>query len=458
MSEIEKRKKALSVNPLKVSQPLGASLAFLGIHRSMPLFHGSQGCTAFAKVMLVRHFREPIPLQTTAMEQVSTVMGGDENVIEAMDTICRKNHPDLIGLLTTGLTETQGTDIERTVKEFKNKHPEHSGTTIVTVNTPDYSGSLESGFASAVESLIDQIVPTADQSGSIPGKRQRQVNVLVGSAMTPGDIETIKEILEQFELRPLVIPDISDSLDGHLPENDFNPITVAGTPVSEIVLAGDSIATLSIGPSMNKAGELLYKRTGVPLYKFDSLLGLEKVDHFIHQLSIIAERPVPLKIERQRAQLQDAMLDAHFMTGQARIAIAAEPDELLAMSEFLKGMGAEVVTAVTTTRGPALEYTSLETIKIGDLEDLENRAQQQQAQLIIGNSHLGATAQRLDLPHLKMGIPQYDCIGGYSRVWVGYRGSRQAIFDIANLMTQYHSKHEIKPYKSPLSQKSYGVA
>lgn len=36
MAEIVKRSKALSVNPLKVSQPVGASLAFLGVQRAIP--------------------------------------------------------------------------------------------------------------------------------------------------------------------------------------------------------------------------------------------------------------------------------------------------------------------------------------------------------------------------------------------------------------------------------------
>lgn len=457
MSEVEKRNKALSVNPLKVSQPLGASLAFLGLNRCMPLFHGSQGCTAFAKVMLVRHFREPIPLQTTAMEQVSTVMGGDESVIEALDTICKKSHPDVIGLLTTGLTETQGCDILRTVKEFRARHPQHAATAIVPVNTPDFSGSLESGYATAVQGIVETLVPLREESGSVPGRRQRQVNVLPGSAMTPGDIEALRELLEAFELRPLFIPDISDSL-GYLPDNDFNPLTIGGTPVSEVALAGDSIATLAIGPSMVRAGELLQSRTAVPLYRFDSLLGLQAMDAFVHQVSKLAERPVPLSIERQRAQLQDAMLDCHFMLGLSRIAIAAEPDELLAMSRLLAGIGSEVVAAVTSTRGPALAACEVSSIKIGDLEDLEQRAREQGAQLLIGNSHLAASAERLQLPLLRYGLPQYDLVGGYARTWAGYRGSRQALFDLANLMLQHHAAHEIKPYRSKLSTRQEEVA
>ena len=43
--------RSVSVNPLKSSAPLGAAMAYLGVADSIPLFHGSQGCTAFALVL-----------------------------------------------------------------------------------------------------------------------------------------------------------------------------------------------------------------------------------------------------------------------------------------------------------------------------------------------------------------------------------------------------------------------
>ena len=87
MAEIVVPAKALTVNPLKVSQPIGASLAFLGLAKSMPLEHGARGCTSFNKLFFMRHFREPIALQTTAMDMVTTIIGSDENVVEALHTI-----------------------------------------------------------------------------------------------------------------------------------------------------------------------------------------------------------------------------------------------------------------------------------------------------------------------------------------------------------------------------------
>lgn len=453
MAEIIKRNKALSVSPLKTSQPLGASLAILGLNRAIPMLHGSQGCTAFGKVMFVRHFREPIPLQTTAMEQVSTVMGADENIVEGLKTICEKNSPEVIGLITTGLSETQGTDIHRAIKEFRAKYPQFEKTAVVPVNTPDYVSSLEGGFAAAVESMVKVLVSSAEEAGTVPGRRQRQVNVLTGSALTPGDLETLKELLEAFELRPLLLTDVSDSLDGHLTDRDSNPLTIGGTPLSEIALMGDSIATLAIGPSIYRAAELLQEKTGVPVQCFDSLMGLDAVDEFVYALSKLAERPVPAKLNRQRSQLQDAMLDCHFMLGLRRVGLAGEPDELLAFTKLVQGIGMEVVAAVTSTRGPALEPLPLAEVKIGDLEDLEKQSQEQGAELLIGNSHCAATAERLHLPLQRAGFPQYDLVGGYQRNWIGYRGTRQALYDLANLMLQHHAVHEIKPHHSPLSQK-----
>lgn len=450
MAEILKRTKALAVNPLKVSQPVGASLAFLGLRSAIPMLHGSQGCTAFGKVFFVRHFREPIPLQTTAMDHISTVMGADANVIEGLKTICEKNAPAIIGLPTTGLSETQGTDIKRLVKRFREEHPQFDHIAVVPVNAPDDTGSLESGFALAVEAIIDHMVPMRVPmrvpKSALAGRRKKQVNVLAASMLTPGDIETIKEWIESFGLRPVVLPDLGDSLDGHLTDREFSPLTVGGTPKSEIEALGEAAATLVIGRSLCRAADLLKERTGVPDVRFDHLMGLDACDAFTAALAEIAGQPVPEKIERQRAQLQDAMVDTHFMAGFARLALALDPDHLLAFGEFFSGMGAEIVAAVAPVRADALKDVPCATVQIGDLEDLERAAKLGNAQLLISNSHAAQSAGRLNIPLLRAGFPQHDLVGGYARAWVGYRGARQALFDLANLILGQH--HDIPAYRS----------
>ncbi|MDP2880633.1 MAG: nitrogenase iron-molybdenum cofactor biosynthesis protein NifN [Azonexus sp.] len=442
MAEIIHSKKALAVNPLKVSQTIGASLAFLGLNRSLPLMHGSQGCTAFGKVFFVRHFREPIPLQTTAMDQVSSIMGADENIIEALRTLSDKSKPDIIGLVTTGLSETQGTDIRRCLGDFRRAHPEFAHVAVVPVNTPDYVGCLESGYALAIESLIETLVPES----AYAGKRPKQVNVLASAMLTPGDIEAIKEWVEAFGLRPIVVPDIGDSLDGHLTEAETSSLTIGGTPRSEIEIMGESTATLVVGPSLHKAADILKTRTGVPDYRFAGLMGLDDCDAFTQALAEISGKPVPEKIERHRAQLQDAMVDSHFMIGFARVALAGDPDLVGMQVRFLTSMGAEIVSAVATHKHESLAGLPIAKVIVGDLEDMEKEAVLGGAQLIVANSHAADTASRLGLPLLRAGFPQYDHVGGYARTWVGYRGTRQALFDLANLMLGQH--HELAPYRS----------
>lgn len=452
MAEIVKRKKALSVNPLKASQPIGGSLATLGFNRAMPMLHGSQGCTAFAKVFFVRHFREPIPLQTTAMDQGSSVMGADENVVEGLKNIAEKSKPSLITVLTTGLAETQGADIKRNIREFRTKYPEYNDVAVVGVNTPDFTGGVETGYAATITEIIRQLVPEAEQAETKPGRRMRQINILCSAMLTPGDIEALTYLLEQFQLRPVFIPDIANSLDGSLTDEEFSPVTIGGTLVSELATLGDSRATLVIGPSLFKAADILEKKTGVPSYRFEHLYGLDANDSLISALVEITEQDVPVVIERQRMQLQDAMLDTHFMLGQLRVALAADPDQVNAFSCLLNEMGAEVVAAVVSSNAVCLSDIPVPQIKIGDLEDLELIGRENKAQLLIGNSHATDTAERLSVPILRTGFPLYDIIGGYQKTWIGYRGSRQTLFDLANLVINFAHEH-IPVYRSIYAQK-----
>ena len=453
MADVVKRNKALSVSPLKASQTVGAALAFLGFHRAIPMLHGSQGCTAFGKVFFVRHFREPIPLQTTAMDQISSVMGSEENVVEGLKTLCSKNSPALIGLPTTALAETQGSDVNMAVKTFRAQYPEYADIPVVPLSAPDFTGSMESGFAAATKAVIEQLVPMAAEAGTRPGRRRRQLNVLVGALLTPGDLEELKDLVELFGFRPVVVPDLSDSLDGHLVDADFSPLTIGGTPVSELPHLGDAVATLVIGASMHAAADALQARTGVPDYRFDHLMGLQAVDALVAQLhALSSEDTVPEKLERQRAQLQDAMLDTHFMLGMARFAVAGEAELLHAFTALLNGTGAEVVAAVAPANAPVLKRVACEQVKIGDLEDLEGMARARGAEVLIGNSHAVEAAQRLGIPLLRAGFPQYDHLGGYQRTWIGYRGTRQTLFELANMLLELE-KGEIEPYRSIYAQK-----
>jgi nitrogenase molybdenum-iron protein NifN len=149
------------------------------------------------------------------------------------------------------------------------------------------------------------------------------------------------------------------------------------------------------------------------------------------------------------------MLDAHFFIGGKRIVIGAEPDLLWALSMGLRELGAKIVAAVTTTQSPLLELLPTEEVVIGDLEDLEQRAQG--CDLIITHSHGRQAAQRLHIPLHRAGMPMFDRLGAGHRVSVGYRGTREFLCEIGNIFLA--QPHEGAPDSWPLPETSdAGVA
>ncbi|OKH52726.1 nitrogenase iron-molybdenum cofactor biosynthesis protein NifN [Calothrix sp. HK-06] len=426
MAIVSNPNKPVVVNPLKQSQTLGAAMAFLGLKGMIPLLHGSQGCTAFAKVIMVRHFREAIPLATTAMTEVTTILGGEENITQAILTLMQKSQPEIIGLCTTALTETRGDDMQGILKDFRKRHPELNDLPIVLVSSPDFKGALQDGFAAAVEAIVREL----PQPGrTIP----QQVNILASSAFTPGDIQQVKDIVTEFGLVPIVVPDLSASMDGHLADS-WSPITVGGTTVEELRTIGSSAFTLALGESVRTAASILEERFQIPYEVFTELTGLQPVDEFMQALSDLSGLSVPDKFRWQRRQLQDAMLDTHFYFGRKRISLALEPDLLWSTVLFLQSMGAEIQAAVTTTRSPLLENLPIEKVVIGDYEDFEQLAAG--SDLLIGNSHAGNVARRLGIPLYRQGIPIYDRLGNGQVTKIGYKGTMDVLFDIGNILLE----------------------
>jgi nitrogenase molybdenum-iron protein NifN len=446
MATVTISKKACSVNPLKMSQPIGGILAFLGIANCMPILHGSQGCTAFGLVLFVRHFREAIPLQTTAMNEVTTIMGGMDNVEQALVNIYKRAKPEIIGLCTTGLTETRGEDIHGDLKLIRKRNPELANLPIVFVNTPDFKDAFQDGWAKTVTRIIEELVEKSSET--IPG----QVNLLPGSHLTAADIEEIVETITAFGLSPIVLPDLSSSLDGHIPEQ-FSPTTIGGTTVDEIRSMSSSLATIAVGQQMESAALELEMRSGVPYTVFDRLTGLDANDRFLMYLSGLSGKPVPLKYRRQRSQLVDAMLDGHFFFGGKKVAIGAEPDLLWALGSLMSEMGCEITAAITTTQSPLLGKMPCAEVLIGDLEDLEMRAKG--CDLLITHAHGRQAAERLGIPLYRAGLPCFDRLGANHKLSVGYRGTRDLIFQIGNVFLEH--AHEGGPDSWPLPE-AHGAA
>ncbi|MBP0625255.1 nitrogenase iron-molybdenum cofactor biosynthesis protein NifN [Cupriavidus consociatus] len=446
MATVVQPDKSCTVNPLKLSQPLGASYAAMGLDACMPVMHGPQGCASFGLVLLVRHFREAVPLQTTAMNEVTTILGGYENVETALVNICKRAAPKIIVLCSTGLTETNGEDIVGHLTMVRQRKPELNDTELVYVSTPDYVGSFEEGYCRAISAIINAIVKPLPAAN-------RQITLLPGCHLSPGDIDELREIIEAFGLETIVLPDISGSLDGHLAP-DWRGTTLGGTTLDQIRAAGASIFTIGVGEQTREAAQTLAAIAGIPFEIFERLTGLEPNDRLLKRLAQLSDRPVPSKYRRQRSRLLDAMLDGHFYTGGAKVALAASPDLLLAIGSLLHEMGAELSVCVSTTTSASHARLPAREVVLGDLEDLERAAVN--CDLLITNSHGRKMATRLGKPLMRVGFPVFDRLGNAQSCHVGYRGTMNLIFEIANLMIDQIAQPH--PGRWPLPQSSLDLA
>jgi nitrogenase molybdenum-iron protein NifN len=430
MAEIIHTRKNLATNPLKSSAPLGAALAYLGVAGSVPLLHGAQGCTSFALVLTVRHTREAIPLQTTAIDEVATIMGGSGNLEEALLNLTKRMKPRFIGVATTALMETRGEDIVGDLKLILERRPELQNVRIVLAKTPDFDGALEDGWSKAVSAIIEEIAEP--RSAAVP--LYQQINILPGVHQTAGDIEWMVETAESFGLIPVVLPDVSGSLDGTVPDH-YIATTYGGASVDAIGRMGRAVHTVAIGEHMRAPAELLAERTGVPSTVLPTLIGLGPSDDFVALLTKVSERPAPARLRRQRSQLVDAMLDGHFQFGGKRVAIAADPDLLTGLAGFFASMGADIVTAVASTpNSPLLARVPTARVVVGDLQDLEDSAAAADAELLVTHSHGRQASGRLGVPLLRVGFPMFDRLGAMHRCTGGYRGTRNLIFEVANIV------------------------
>ncbi len=416
--------KPLEVNPLKLSQPMGALLAFLGIKNCMPLMHGAQGCASFAKVFFTRHFNDPIAIQTTAVNDITAVIdGGDYSIGEAVKNITTKVTPELIGLFTTGLTETKGDDI-RGVASMLPENP------MVYVHTPDFEGGLESGYAKTIEAIIEQLVEPQEHI-------EQKITLIPHVSMTPLEVERIKEQIELFGWSVLALPDISESLDGHLGQKQ-GALSSNGISVSQIKALGSSHAVITIGASVNSCGEkLCSKNQNMQHLHFDTIGGLRASDVFYSELMSLSHVPQPhTSIIRWRKRLQDALLDTHFVLGGCKVVLACEPDQMVSLSSTLTEAGVEIKAAISPTKSDALANIPSSHIIIGDLDDVEEFLDEHT--FLITNFHGERLAKKYHTTLLTRGFPNYEILGNQLKDDTLYQGSVQLLFEVANSVTAHH--------------------
>ena len=186
-------------NACKLCSPLGASLVFRGIENSVPLLHGSQGCSTYIRRYLISHFNEPVDIASSNFTEETAVFGGGANLKLAMDNIIEQYHPELIGVATTCLSETIGDDVPMILRNYSGEDPEGAAPAVVSVSTPSYSGTHMDGFHGAVKATVAAMAQKKGVKGG------GHINLFPGM-LSPADYRHLKEIFEDFGAKIHLLP------------------------------------------------------------------------------------------------------------------------------------------------------------------------------------------------------------------------------------------------------------
>ena len=275
-----------TANPCKLCRPLGACLAFRGVENSMVLLHGSQGCSTYMRRYISSHFREPVDIASSSLSEQQAVYGGAANLKQGIKNVVAKYSPSILGVATTCLAETVGDDVGMAISELMEEEPALREITIVPVSTPSYSGGHMDGFNDSCVAILEKLAESEDESGGI--------NLFPGF-ISPADLRYLKEIMNAFGVEPMVLPDISDTLDGVI-DGSLTRIPVGGTRPGDIRLAGSSAASLEFGrsiPENQSAALFLEKRFGVRAERLPVPIGIRYSDLFFDAMERQTGEAVP---------------------------------------------------------------------------------------------------------------------------------------------------------------------
>jgi len=422
-----KERSALTINPAKTCQPIGALYAALGVHNCLPHSHGSQGCCAYHRSTLTRHYKEPVMAGSSSFTEGSAVFGGQANLLQAITNMFTLYNPDIIAVHTTCLSETIGDDIVQIISKAREEGKIPPGKHVIHANTPSYIGSHVTGFSSMVKGIVKYLAENS-------GRKRNQVNIIPGW-VEPSDMREVRRLCRAMGVNCNIFPDTADVMDApQTGSHEFYPR--GGAPVDEIRHSGDSRSTLALGPTASEAAAVaLEEKCQVRAEVLELPIGLVATDRFINALRHRSGIRVPGFITDERGRLVDMIADMHQYFYRKRVALFGDPDQLVSLTEFLVTLDMRPVYIVTGTPGKRFETRIREAlgdsvpeaqIRQGPQADmflLHQMIKKEGVDLLIGNTYGKYIARDEDIPFVRFGFPIIDRVGHSYFPNVAYMGA-----------------------------------
>ncbi len=422
--------RSVTINPPKMCQPMGAILAYMGVHGCVPLVHGSQGCSTYPRYNIARHFRESAEVAVSSLSEDAAVYGGAKNLTEAIKNIKSRLSPEAIGICTTCMSETIGDDVKLIAK----KALADDTMKIFPASTPSYVGTHLTGYDNALRTLVETL--------AVKGELNNKINIITG-VINPGDIREIKNMLRLMNVQSIFLSDISETLDSPILPGGHKPLLPeGGTNLADIADSANSLGTIAICRTAGSAAVYLKTKFNVPAILDPAPISVANTDRFVQNISRLSGMPIPHEIEIERGRLIDSMVDVHHYMFGKKVAIFGDPDIVSGIARFCAEAGMVPTVAMTATRHKDFasdikavnsEYKIDTQILEGtDLYEFHEVVKTHGAELIVGNSKGKDIADDENIPLVRVGFPVYDRVGVYRYPIIGYNGSIYLLDQMTN--------------------------
>ena len=338
--ELNFKREALTVNPAKACQPLGAVLCALGFEKTMPYVHGSQGCVAYFRTYFNRHFKEPISCVSDSMTEDAAVFGGQKNMFAGLENAKAIYQPEMIAVSTTCMAEVIGDDLNAFINNAKaNKHvPQDFPTPFA--HTPSFVGSHVTGWDNMFEGILRYFTlnTMADKKVGSNGK----INIVPGFETYLGNFRVIKRMLTEMDVPFTFLSDPEEVLD--TPADGQFRMYAGGTTQDEVKDAPNALTTVLLQPwQLEKSAKYIEGTWNQEIPTLPIPMGLEWTDQFLMKISELTGKPIPASLEKERGRLVDMITDSHAWLHGKRFALWGDPDFVQGLTKFLLELGAEPI-------------------------------------------------------------------------------------------------------------------
>lgn len=336
----------LNVNPCKMCMPMGSVSAFCGIKNCMSILHGSQGCATYIRRHMATHYNEPVDIASSSLTEEGTVFGGQKNLIAGLKNLMTLYSPEIIGIATSCLAETIGEDVSAIVKKFKNENPEFENVKIVTVSSAGYAGTQYEGWFKTLRAIVEQLTEKSEKNEFIN---------IITPQISPADVRWLKSFLDKMGVKYILLPDISENLDG-VSVKKYERLKSEGTTLEDIKKMSGAKFTIEFSDFIeNESSPAVYleKQYGVPFIRLTLPIGIQSMDSFI---KVLVENGggIHEDIAKERGRYLDAMVDSHKYCAEGRVAILGEPNFVYAISKMCCENGILPVLLSTGSVSPGL--------------------------------------------------------------------------------------------------------